>query len=255
VLTAAGVQGNVAQWRPGVTVDALRATGRNTAFRGYFRTTVGAGGVADTEQTGSYGDGDTRTRAYGDALDVDLDLTLRLLGHVDLDRLSLRFGADVLGAVRHFNARRYDPAAQDDGRQFAGDAGQVTIGVPLAIEARVHPRVVLRAAAEGGWTWQHERDGEGYGEETSGTVTTSDQTFVSANTGVRWMALDRLTWDLALGAATPTPATTYVPAGTFVWPAPTTLGGLDLSLATSLILTFGPDPHGPRTGEGPPQRR
>lgn len=240
-------------WAGAVTVDHLRPTTGRLALRTYVDVLAQGGGVAAAHFDQTVGGAGEVHGTWSQVGSVGGALDLRLLGRARWDKLELWFGGRTFASYDSFHGVR-DLTEQDAAgdRVFAESTamqsrgGTLLLGLPLALEAAVHPRVAFRASALVYWrmngTGRRASTVEGF--ETEPTARTwSDRTGGAANTGVRWRPVDLLDWDVNLGLASTAGASAMAGSGATadpVLPDVSTVAYLGYSLnvgvSTSLIL-------------------
>ncbi|MCB9682039.1 MAG: hypothetical protein H6733_11295 [Alphaproteobacteria bacterium] len=227
---------------PSVTVDTLVPTGERTAFRGWFQVGVDVDHTAIDTSTlvvspTLVGLGVDRTVRFVPDYDHDVDAAFdaRLLGHVQLDgrgRVALRVGGRLSAAYRD---ARVVWVTTDAATGFDAGEGRIlrrarlAVGVPLAVEVAVHPKVVFRVSAEGTWSWSQTDEASGAADPDdldatargAGTRRASQGLSGRGAVGVAWRPVDVLSWE----------ATVF---GTGTTGVAATVG--DLWLATSLVF-------------------
>lgn len=240
-------------WAGALTVDHTRPTHGRLALRTFVDVLAQGGGVAQAhfdqtvERLGEVHSTWSQDGSLGGALD------LRVLGRARWDKLELWFGGRLTAAYASFHGVRDLTETDADGvRVFAESTAALTrngtlqLGVPIALEAKVHPRVTFRAAAL--VYWHMTGTGERFDTVEAFDAAPisrgwSDATGGSAHTGVRWKPVDLLDWDVDLGASSSAGARGGYAGGATPDPTIPDLSytgfsgfNLDLSVRTSLTL-------------------
>lgn len=244
---AGGPQANRLRWQPAVVVDGLRPTGPRSAFRAWARVGLAAGGPSVlARREAPVGAAERRTELLDPGgVDLAVDGTLLLLGHVTAGPVEIRVGGRVRADVHHRVVLwLVDPDAPGTVAQGRAQRGVgIDLALPLALEVAVHRRVVLRAAALGGWQWTDTTSLVGTADlldpagTLDGTVTgfPRDGTYVRGGLGVAWRAADLVSLEAALDTAYRSAnVQVAAPSGVVTGGLSTPLG--DLGLAVSLVF-------------------